>query len=64
MPIRHLVLQAGVFLFKSTLMLDGGGVPMPLAYAIPALATVKVSAWASANNAEAACHWWGILIDD
>jgi hypothetical protein len=28
-----------------------------------ALSIVKASAWASANNAEAACSWWGYLFD-
>ena len=55
--------QTGVFLFKGTLMVDGSGVQMPLGYTVPQFCTVKASAWASSVNAEAACHWWGYLVD-
>jgi len=59
-PIR----QAGVHLFKSTMMLNATYGQMPLAYAIPALSIVKVSAWATQSGADIGCHWWGVLIDD
>ncbi len=59
-PVR----QANVFLFKSNMMLDGSGNQMPLAYAIPALSIVKVSAWSQVAGADCAVHWWGILVDD
>jgi hypothetical protein len=55
------VRQAGVFLFKSTGMFDGSGVPFELGDTIPALSVVKASAWASAQPAEAAITWWGYL---
>ena len=55
--------QSGVFLFKSTLMLDGSAIGLPLGYTVPEMCTVKVSAWASAQPSEAACHWWGYLVD-
>ncbi len=59
-PVR----QAGVFLFKSVMALDGSGLPMELAYTIPAFSIVKVSAWAEVAGAEIGTHWWGILVDD
>ena len=59
-PVR----QANVFLFKSTVMLDGSAAQMPLAYAIPALSIVKASAWSATAGADCAVHWWGILVDE
>jgi len=59
-PVR----QAGVFLFKSTVSLDGSTATMPLGYTVPALSVVKASAWAAVANAELSVHWWGILVDD
>lgn len=59
-PVR----QAGVFLFKSTMGLNSSGSLADLAYAVPALSVVKVSAWALSVSAEIAVHWWGVLVDD
>jgi hypothetical protein len=59
-PVR----QAGVFLFKSVMALDGSGVQMPLAYTVPELSIVKASAWALSAGSEVSVHWWGVLIDD
>ena len=56
--------QSNVFLFKSTMMLDGASAQQPLAYAIPSMSIVKASAWSQVNGAECAIHWWGILVDD
>jgi len=58
-PVR----QSGVFLFKSVVYCNQStSGAMPLAYCIPELSVVKVSAWASAINGEASVHWWGILV--
>jgi hypothetical protein len=60
-PVR----QQGVFLFKSTLGLNGNPSPaVPLAYAVPALSIVKVSVFAVAIAGEVSVHWWGVLVDD
>lgn len=59
-PIR----QQGVFLFKSIMALDSSVAPFDLAYAIPELSVVKVSAWASVGGAELCVHWWGVLVDN
>lgn len=60
-PIR----QQGVYLFKSTLGLNGNpSGNVPLAYVIPELSVVKVSGYAIAIAGEASVHWWGVLVDD
>lgn len=60
-PIR----QQGVYLFKGTLGLNGNPSGLvPLAYTIPELAIVKVSAFAVAVAGEASVHWWGVLVDN
>ncbi len=60
-PIR----QQGVYLFKSTLGLNGNpSGNVPLAYAVPALSVVKASGFAIAVAGEASVHWWGVLVDD
>jgi hypothetical protein len=60
-PVR----QQGVYLFKSTLGLNGNpSGNVPLAYAIPALSVVKASGFAIAVGGEASVHWWGVLVDD
>jgi hypothetical protein len=59
-PVR----QDGVFLFKSTIGITGSAVQMPLAYAIPSLSIVKMSAIGTTANAAIVGHWWGVLVDD
>lgn len=59
-PVR----QDGAFLFKSTIGITGSAVQMPLAYSIPALSVVKMSAIGTTANAAIVGHWWGVLIDD
>jgi hypothetical protein len=58
-PIR----QQGVYLFKSIAALDGSVSDMDLAYTIPELSIVKVSAWALQAGGEVGIHWWGVLVD-
>ncbi len=58
------VLMPDVFLVKSSMALNGSGVSLDLGYTVPALAVVKVSAWAIQANSEVAVHWWGVLVDD
>jgi hypothetical protein len=59
------VIHPGVFLFKSTAYLNqSASGQIALGYVIPALSIVKVSVWGVVTNAECACHWWGILVDD
>lgn len=60
-PVR----QQGVYLFKSTLGLNGNpSGNVPLAYAIPELSVVKASGYAIAVAGEASVHWWGVLVDN
>lgn len=58
-PVR----QRGIHLFKATVMLDGSSASVEVGQTIPSRCIIKVSAWASANNSEAACNWWGYLVN-
>jgi hypothetical protein len=60
------VLQDGAFLFKGTCFVNmTNSAEMSVYATIPALSTVKASAWSTTTaNAAAAMNWWGILIDD
>ncbi|MCP4322724.1 MAG: hypothetical protein GY787_12935 [Alteromonadales bacterium] len=58
-------LIAGVFCFKdNTALRKTTSGDISLNIAIPALSIVKVSAWADQADSEAACSWWGVLIDN
>ncbi len=58
------VLLPDVFLLKSGMALNSSSATVDLGYTVPAFSVVKVSAWVVLANGEAACHWWGVLVDD
>ena len=57
------VVHPGIFLFKDSMFLSNTTMDNRIAFAVPALAIIKVSGWAVVGGARGSCGWDGILID-